>query len=163
MANYSNKNATYSGSDNKINSLSIAVPASIIGGIVLIIYFMLLKFGSYHLNTNLRWFNYLLLVPGVFYTLNRYVVAASGKTYLQAFLVSFISILGSIFILAIFMTIYLYIDHPFMEQVYQSAFPELQLTPMSVFLLLIGEGVIGGLILSFVVLQFFKDRIHNAA
>lgn len=54
-------------------------------------------------------------------------------------------------------------DHQLMTYIYNSAYPELQLTPVGVGLLLIGEGIIAGLITSFLIMQNFKDDIRKAA
>lgn len=163
MTQYSDKTGTYSNNTIANRVARIAVPAAIAGGIVLIIYFLIVKALGYYLQTNLRWINYILMIPVSIYAVQKYISSSSGKTYLEAMVVSIIAYSGAYFVLGLFMFIYLSIDVQLMNHLYQLALPELQLNPIGVLMLLIGEGVIGGAVISFIVLQFFKNQISKVA
>lgn len=163
MKQYSDKTETYSNNATTNRVLRIAVPAAIAGGLVLIIYFLLVKAMGYYLQTNLRWINYILMIPVSIYAVQKYISTTSGKTYLEALWISIIAYGGAYFVLGLFMFVYLSIDVQFMNHLHQLALPELQLNPIGILMLLVGEGVIGGAVISFIVLQFFKDQIRNVA
>lgn len=163
MTQYSEKTGTYSNNATSNRVVRIAVPAAIAGGIVLIIYFLIVKAMGYYLQTNLRWINYILMIPVSIYAVQKYISTTSGKTYLEALWISIIAYGGAYFVLGLFMFVYLSIDVQFMNHLHQLALPELQLNPIGILMLLVGEGVIGGAVISFIVLQFFKDQIRNVA
>lgn len=144
-------------------SLRVALPGAIGGGILLVGYFLIVMSIGKHQSTDLRWINFVLIIPVILITIKRYLKSGSGKTYVDALMSSIISGIGSYAILSLFMFIYLNIDHEFMNMLYQQAYPELALNPLSVVLMLMFEGAVGSTIISFVILQFYKDHMRNAA
>ncbi|HMT27844.1 MAG TPA: hypothetical protein PKD91_01055 [Bacteroidia bacterium] len=164
MKSYANENIlTPHKSNSSGGILRAALPGALFGGILLIAYFLIVKALGYHHQTNLRWINFVIIVPISAFAISSYIRNTKGKTYLSAFIHSISACLGSYFILAIFMLIYLLIDQSFMNELRNLAYPELQLNQLSIFLLIMGEGVLGSVVVSFVVLQFFKDSVRNAA
>lgn len=163
MNTYPDKIVDTSQSSTSSYVFRIAVPSGIIGGVLLIIYFFIVRSLGYHMQTNLRWINFLLVIPVMIYVINKYIHVATSKTYLETLVVSAISCITAYFVLAIFMVGYLFYDTSFMEYLYRSSLPELQLTQLGVFLIIMMEGIVGGIVLSFVFLQFFIDRIRKAA
>ncbi len=141
----------------------VALPGALAGGILLIAYFLCILVVGYHTQTNLRWANFVLIIPVSIFTINRYLKSSTGRTYIEALGSSIMACLGSFFILSVFMFIYLNIDVSFMDLLYQRALPELELSPLSIFMLIMFEGMVGSTIISFVLLQYFKDRIRNVA
>lgn len=142
----------------------IVLPYAFVGGILIILYFMLMRFTGYYQNTGLRSINYLILIPFTYYSIKAYISKGHGRSYLKGFLAGIISYLISYSLLSLFMMLYLaFADNQLMTYIYNSAYPELQLTPVGVGLLLIGEGIIAGLITSFLIMQNFKDDIRKAA
>lgn len=163
MNTYPDKMIEYSRPSTSNYAFRIAIPAGIIGGFALIVYFLIIRLLDLHLQTSLRWINFLLVIPVMIYALNKYINTATSKTYLEALVVSITSCITAYAILALFMVGYLFYDSAFMEQLHQASLPELQLTYLSVFLLIMLEGVVGGVVLSFVMLQFFIEKIRKAA
>lgn len=163
MNTYPDKIADYSHPSTSSYIYRIAFPAGLAGGLSLIVYFLIIKALGYYMQTNLRWVNFLIVIPVMIYAINKYVNTATSKTYLETLVVSAISCIAAYFVLGIFMVGYLFYDTALMEYLYQSSLPELQLTQLSVFLIIMMEGIVGGIVLSFVFLQFFIDRIRKAA
>jgi len=143
--------------------LRVALPGALAGGILLIVYFLGVRAIGYHENTYLRWLNFVLIIPVSLFTINRYLKSGTGKTYLEALASSIFACLGSYSFLSLFTFVYLHIDVAFMEMLYQKAFPELDLSPLSIVILLVFEGAVGSTIISFVLMQFYKDQMRNAA
>jgi len=163
MSTYPDKSIEYIQPTISNYITKISLPAGIVGGVLLIIYFLIIRSMGIHMQTNLRWVNFILIIPVVIYSLNKYVDYAHAKTYLKAFVVSWASSLIASLSLGIFMVVYLFADAEFMNFLYEQAYPELQLTQLGIFALIMFEGLIGGVIISFVTLQFFKDRIRKVA
>ena len=112
--------------------------------------------------TALRFLNFVLLIPVIIYSLKKYVDTVHGKSYMEALRVSAFSFVGAYAILALFMFFYLMvIDPAFMVYLNQTAVPGIKLNPFGVMALLIGEGCIGAVILSFVTLQYYKVRLKR--
>jgi len=145
-------------------NMAISLPAAIAGGIILIAYFLILSMLGLETVTELRFINFILLIPIVIYSLRTYVNTAHGKSYLEAFRVSILSFFGSYLILAVFMLFYLLvIDKVFMAYLQEYVIPGVKLNAFGAMALIIGEGAIGSVILSFVILQFYKSRIKRMA
>jgi len=164
MSKYPDKFVSYSVSDPNYSVTGISFIGSVTGGIILVLYFLIISMTGYNTITGLRFLNFILLVPLVVISLRRYIENATGKSYLEAFSVSFLTFVGSYVILSLFMILYLTaFDRDFLEYLQNSAAPELKLNAFGVAALLIGEGIVGGIISTFVILQFFKNRIRKFA
>lgn len=162
MHNYSEKIAAPATTRNP--NIAISLPAAIAGGVVLIIYFMLLSLFDLQGQTELRFINFVLLIPVVIYSIRTYMKNFHNKSYLEALRVSILAFWGSYAILAAFMIIYLLIINPsFMEYLQTYAVPGVKLNAFGAAALLIGEGSVGAVVLSFVTLQFFKDKLKRMA
>lgn len=142
----------------------IVLPYAFVGGILIILYFLLMRFTGYYQNTGLRSINYIILIPFTYLAIKAYISKGHGRSYLKGILAGIISYLISYSLLSLFMMLYLtFADPQLMAYIYNSAYPELQLNPVGVGALLIGEGMIAGLITSFLMMQNFKDDIRKAA
>ncbi len=162
MYNYQNKIMPSTAYSNP--NMAISLPAAITGGIILIVYFLLTTLLGYQTVTELRFLNFVFLIPIVIYSQRSYVLNVTDKSYLECLRVSILSVIGAYALLAAFMFFYLFvIDQAFMQYLQEYAVPGVKLNPFGVVALLLGEGSIGAVILSYVTLQFYKDRIKRMA
>lgn len=162
MYNYSNKIIEPSATRNP--SISIALPGAIAGGIILIVYFLLISMLGYQTSTPLRFLNFVLLIPVIIYSLKTYVKNVKGKSYLEAFKIAVFSFFGAYLILAVFMFFYLVvIDRELLVYLRTYVVPGVKLNAFGAAAMIIGEGAVGAVVLSFVVLQFFKDSLRRVA
>lgn len=162
MHNYQKKAATDPEVAKFNPNLTIALPAAAFGGILLITFFLLIRLLGYESITALRFLNFVLLIPVIIYSIKKYINTIHGKSYLEALRVSAIAFAGSYAILAMFMFFYLMvIDPAFMVYLNQTAVPGIKLNAFGVMALLLGEGCIGAVILSFVTLQYYKVHLKR--
>lgn len=124
-------------------------------------YFLLISLIGYEEMTGLRFLNFVLLIPVIIYALSTYVNTVHKKSYMEAFRVSVLSVMGSYAILALFMFIYLMVLNPDFLTYLQASLPMLKLNAFGVAALLMGEGSIGAVVLTFVAMQHFKTRIRK--
>ncbi|MBK6640770.1 MAG: DUF4199 domain-containing protein [Bacteroidia bacterium] len=144
--------------------IRIVLPYAFVGGILIILYFLIMRFTGHYQITGLRSLNYLIMIPVIYFAIKAYISKAHDRSYLKGFLSGISTYLISYSLLSLFMILYLaFADPVLMTYLYNSAYPELQLTPVGVGALLIGEGIIAGLITSFLIMQNFKDDIRKAA
>ncbi len=144
--------------------MTISLPAAIAGGVILILYFLLLSMLGLQEVTPLRFLNFVLLIPVVIYSIRTYLNNFHNKSYLEAFRVSVLAFWGSYAILALFMIVYLLAINPaFMVYLQTVAIPGIKLNAFGAAALLIGEGIVGAIVLSFVILQFYKDKLKRVA
>src|SRR5688572_17745462 len=109
-----------------------ALPYMLLGGIAMIVFFLILKMFGLHMITELRWFNFLLMAPVIALVNYKYINTQHGKTYLESLALNFITFMGAFMLLAIFMFLYLsFIDPGMMKLIRVNALPELQLTPFN--------------------------------
>ena len=162
MYNYQNKTTINPELVNRNPNISIALPAAAFGGALLISFFLLMSLLGYETMTGLRFLNFILLIPIIVNAIKNYVNTVHGKSYLEAFRVSVLSFAGSYVILAVFMFVYLMvIDPALMVYLNEHAVPNIKLNAFGVTALLLGEGLIGGVLLSYVTLQHYKDRLKR--
>ncbi len=162
MYNYSNKIMAPSTIRNP--NIAISLPAAIAGGVTLILYFLLLSILGLQEVKPLRFLNFVFLIPVVIYCIRTYVNNFHNKSYLEAFRVSLLAFWGSYAILALFMIVYLLVINPaFMVYLQTYAVPGIKLNAFGAAALLIGEGSVGAVVISFVILQFYKDRLKRVA
>ena len=161
MHNYQSKTLQHTTAPARNPNFAICLPAALMGGALLVTYFLLISLIGYEGHTGLRFVNYVLLVPVIIYALSTYVNTVHKKSYMEAFRVSVLSVLGSYAILALFMFIYLMVLNPDFMTLLQSQLPTLKLNAFGVVALLMGEGSIGAVVLTFVAMQHFKTRIKR--
>ena len=164
MSKYPDKFVSYSENDSSYSVSAISLLGAVTGGIILVLYFLIIAMTGYHTTTGLRFLNFILLLPLIIISLRRYVENVTAKSYFDAFRISFMTFLGSYVILAFFMILYLtVIDADFMEFISVNMIPDSKLTVFGVAALIIGEGFIGGALVSFLIIQVFKNRIRRFA
>jgi len=164
MLNYQNKAAINPDVPRRNPNISISLPAAAFGGAMLITFFLLVSLLGFETATGLRFLNFVLLIPVIIYSVRTYVNTMHQRSYLEAMRVSILSFIGSYAILALFMFFYLMVINPaFMDYLNQTVVPSTKLNPFGVFALLLGEGCVGAVILSYVVLQYYKDQLKRMA
>ena len=161
MHNYQSKTIQNTGTTSRNPNYAICLPASLMGGALLVTYFLLISLIGYEDVIGLRFVNYILLIPVIIYALSTYVNTVHKKSYMEAFRVSVLSFMGSYAIMAVFMFIYLMVLNPDFLTFLQSKMPTLKLNAFGVVALLLGEGSIGAVVLTFVAMQHFKTRIRK--
>ena len=139
-----------------------ALPYGLWGGLALIAFFLIMKLLNLHTQTLIRGVNFLILVPFVVACLNHYSKDSKHSYYLKSLLVGYYTFLVSYILIAAFMFVYLsFIDNTFMELLQEKNAFYVNLSPLSVSLLLLMEGAVMGIIISFVTMQYFKSRTRN--
>ncbi len=133
--------------------------------LAMIAYFLIMKLAGLVEIAELRLLNVFIMMGGCALAI-RYYNATYNRhiQYLEGIMLSFLSINISAFIFAIFIFIYLSQLDPVLLDALKSNAPVMgkYLTPFSAAFSLIVEGVIAGLIVSFVLMQYFKDdSLHN--
>ena len=161
MHNYQSKTIQNTASSSRNPNYAICIPASLMGGALLVTYFLLITLLGYEDVTGLRFINFILLIPVIIYALSTYVNTVHKKSYMEAFRVSVLSFMGSYAILAVFMFIYVMVLNPDFLTYLQTKLPMLKLNAFGVMALLMGEGSIGAVVLTFVAMQHFKTRIRK--
>ena len=162
MHNYHSKVLHNTATSTRNPNYTIALPASLMGGALLITYFLILALLGYETVTELRFFNFIIMIPVIIYALSTYVNSVHKKNYMEAFRVSVLSFMGSYVILAVFMFLYLMVLNPdFMTYLQTVQFPTLKLNAFGVFAMLMGEGSIAAVVLTFVAMQHYKTRIKR--
>lgn len=162
MHNYHGKIIHDTASETKNPNFSIALPAALMGGTILITYFLIVALLGYEKVTRLRFFNFVLMIPVIIYSLSTYVNNFHRKSYMEAFRVSVLSYVGSYALLSLFMFVYLMVLNPgFLVYLQTEQFPFLKLNAFGVVAMLLGEGSIGAVVLTFISMQHFKTRIKR--
>ncbi len=142
----------------------IILPYAFIGGIIVILYFLVMRFAGFYQSTGLRAINYLLMAPVIYFAIKAYITKGVNRSYLLGIYSGILTYFIAYGLLSIFMLLYLsFADPQMMTYIHDASFPELQLNPLSVAGLLMGEGMVAGVITSYLLMQNFKDDIRKAA
>ncbi len=161
MHNYQSKTIQNTATHSRNPNYAICIPAALMGGALLITYFLIVSLIGYEDQTGLRFLNFVLLIPVIIYALSTYVNTVHKKSYMEAFRVSVLSFIGSYAILALFMFIYLMVLNPDFMTTLQTQLPMLKLNAFGVVALLMGEGCIGAVVLTYIAMQHFKTKIRK--
>ena len=124
MHNYHNKIVHHPASERRSPNLSISLPSAILGGAMLITFFLVMSLMGYESMTSLRFLNFVILIPVIIYSQRTYLNHFHDKSYMEALRVSILSFLGSYAILAVFMFVYMWvIDPAFLTYLQKFALP----------------------------------------
>ncbi len=130
----------------------------------LIIYFLLMKLLGLIHHAELRAFNFFIAGIGLFLTIRSYKTATHERVnYLEGFSLGFYTAVVSAVAFSVFVYVYLLLDPGLFLQLKEDA-PVMgkYFTPLSAAVTVMAEGTISGLILSFALMQYFKnDRRHS--
>ena len=138
----------------------ISIKAGIIMCMGYIAYFMLMKYMSLLDIVELRGLNFLILGGGLFLTYRYYKLKTHAPIdYIKGFSLGTFTSLISVALFAIFIYIYFSkIDPPLLEQLRNnSPLMGQYLTPFSAAFTIILEGGISGLVISFAIMQYYKN------
>lgn len=143
----------------------ISIKAGIIICAGYIIYFIFMKYMNLLGIAELRSLNFLILLIGLFLTFRYYRLKSQMHIeYLKGLSLGIFTSIISIVLFAIFIfTYFSEIDPPLLQQLKNSA-PVIgqYLTPFSAAFTIILEGGISGLIISFALMQYYKNDPSNA-
>ncbi|MBC7383771.1 MAG: DUF4199 domain-containing protein [Bacteroidia bacterium] len=131
----------------------------------MVVYFLLMKLVGLDTTPELRLLNLVLLLIGVWCTI-KYFNYKSGRhiQYFEGLSLGFTTVMISTVMFAVFIGIYLYfIDPVLLDEIkLQSPVMGKYLTPASAMISMIVEGIVSGLIIAFVMMQYFKDdSLHS--
>ena len=143
----------------------ISIKAGIIICIGYIMYFIFMKYMNLLDIAELRSLNFLILIVGLYFTFRYYKMKSQMHIeYLKGLSLGIFTSIISIVLFAIFIFIYFSeIDSQLLQQLKNNA-PIMghYLTPFSAAFTIILEGGISGLIISFAMMQYYKNDPSNA-
>lgn len=144
----------------KISIERLAVVTGVFICIAMIIYFMLMASMGLAGIAELRFLNFIIAAAGAVMAIRYY----NNKTrthiqYLEGLTLSFVSIIVSAVLFALFIFFYFSRLNPGLLDTIRTDAPIMgkYLTPFSASVSVIAEGIVSGLILSFCLMQYFKD------
>lgn len=149
----------------KISSQRLAIITGlyICGGMIL--YFMLMSLFGLAAISELRFLNFVIAGAGAAIAIKYYNRRTQSHIrYLEGLNLSFTAILASAVFFAVFIFFYFSMINPELLDVIKTDAPIMgkYLTPFSASVSVIAEGIVSGLILSFALMQYFKDdTLHS--
>lgn len=149
----------------KISIERLAVITGVLICGVMIIYFLLMAIMGLAHVAELRFLNFVIAGAGaacvIKYYMNR---TGTHIQYLEGLTLSFVSIIVSAVLFALFIFFYFSKINPELLDVIRVDAPVMgkYLTPFSASITVIAEGIVSGLVLSFSLMQYFKDdALHS--
>ncbi len=162
MSKYPDKYISFTEHKPLSSVFTISFLGAITGGIILILYFLILALTNYYTILGLRYLNFMLLIPLIVISIKRYLNTTYDKSSFEAFVISFLTIVGSYCLLAVFIVVYItLIDRNFLHYVQNHLPGNIYLDVPVIAFGLLAEGIAGGVVLSFILLQFFKKRMNE--
>jgi len=142
-----------------------SIKAGVIMCIAYITYFVFMKYMNLLDIAELRSLNFLILAGGLFFTYRYFKLRSHGPIdYIKGFTLGILTTLTSVILFAIFIFFYFSeIDLPLLQQLKDNA-PVIgqYLTPFSAAFTIILEGGFSGLLISFSIMQYYKNDPSNA-
>lgn len=131
-------------------------------GAAYILFFLLMKVLGLHERTEVAYANGLFLIGGIFLALRNYQHVMHGRNnYLPGIGIGFLVSAVSAVILALFFVGYTSIDREFAAHVQTANLYGMNLSVLMVFLVIILQGTVGGTIIGYILMQFFKRPDHQ--
>jgi hypothetical protein len=136
----------------------VGVTTGLITSLLLVSYFSLMKaFGSAHL-TELRYLNFFILSAGIFYAYYLFRKPGYNIEYFAGAGLGFITTAASVIPFAAFLYAYFtYVDPGLLVTIKSSSLMGEYLTPFTVAGAIVVEGMASGVILSFILMQYYKS------
>lgn len=160
MSKYPDKYISLAEEESLAAVKSISLLGAVAGGITLVLFFLIIALMGYYYHLWLHFINLILLVPLITISLKKYIVNVNDKSWLEAYGVSFLTIAGSYLFLAFFMIIYLsLIDRSYLYFLQEHIPTPLTITLPGIAAGLLAEGIIAGILLSMILLRFFRKKI----
>jgi hypothetical protein len=149
----------------KISIERLAIITGVFTCAAMIIYFLLMALlGLAHI-AELRFLNFVIAAGGAVGAIKYYMnKTGSHIKYLEGLTLSFVSIIVGAVLFALFIFFYFSKINPELLDVIRMDAPVMgkYLTPFSASITVIAEGIVSGLILSFSLMQYFKDdTLHS--
>ncbi len=148
------------------NAQKIGIGTGMITAGCLIGYFILMKYVNLIQVLELRALNFFILLGGILIALNKYKQSNKNHVdYLEGFGLGLLTTAVALIIFSAFIGIYLSLHPLFMEYVKTYAMMGSYLNPSSAALVILVEGFISGLIISFTCMQYYKqfEKGHSAS
>lgn len=140
-------------------STSIAIKAGIVVTLSLIAYFLTMRMFELHQVLLFRFFNFFFLLSGIIWALNAYKVKTGQKIdYFVGLYIGCYTTIISVIPFALFVLMYLNADTVFMQLIVESVPYGKFLTAGTASGAILIEGTSSGLIISFIAMQYYKDK-----
>lgn len=140
-------------------STSIAIKAGLVVTLSLIAYFLTMRMFNLHQVLLFRFFNFFFLLSGIIWALQRYKVITGQKIdYFVGLYIGCYTTIISVIPFALFVLLYLMADTAFMQIIVESVPYGNFITPGTASGAILIEGTSSGLIISFIAMQYFKDK-----
>ncbi len=131
-------------------------------GVAYIVFFLLMKVLGLHERTEVSYLNGLFLIGGIVLALREFKrVTRNHIPYLHGLGTGFLVSLYSSIILALFFVGYTAFDKEFAGHIASANLYGLNLSVIMVALMIILQGTIGGTIIGFIAMQYFKSNDHQ--
>lgn len=137
---------------------SVGVTTGLVTSLVLVSYFSIMKaFGFAHV-TELRYFNFFILSAGILYAYYLFRKPGYNIEYFAGAGLGFITTIASVIPFAAFLYAYFtYVDPGLLESIKNASKMGEYLTPFTVAGAIVVEGMASGVILSFILMQYYKS------
>ena len=132
-------------------------------GVGYIAFFLLMKVLGLHEKPQLAYLNGIILAIGVVLGIKAYKTSVNGNIdYLPGIGVGFMVSLVSSIILGLFFIAYSSIDKEFVASMQARNLYGLDMSVIMTFLVIIMQGTVGGTIIGFIAMQYFKRADHRS-
>lgn len=128
-----------------------------VSAFAMILFFMLMKMADLVTLVEFRFLNFIIMFLGIRYSLMNKRASNQGKLeYLPGMLSGFLTALFTSIFFAVFVYIYLTVDYNFMDYLKETQPFGSYLVPISAAMITVIEGVAGGSIISFAVMNLYN-------
>ena len=151
--------------NGKLSITKLSMIAGVLICLAMMAYFFIMKISGLVAIPELRLLNIVIMLIGTWLTIRHYNQRSKSHIqYFEGLSLGFATVQVAITVFAVFIGIYLYkIDPDLLVQIKAHA-PMMgkYLTPVSAVVSLLVEGMVSGLVISFIVMQYFKDdTLHS--
>jgi hypothetical protein len=147
----------------KVSATGMGAKAGIIGFVLLVVYFIIMKFTNI-LQSEMAWaFNFVILLSVMLYTFNSYRSKTQPNvSYIPGFRMGCVIWLIAIFPYVLFVYGYTYLN-PGILPLFKGniLFMTTEVTPTTVAASILLEGVATGIILTFTIMQYYKSGFQR--
>lgn len=131
-------------------------------GAAFIGFFLLMKVLGLHERTEVAYVNGAFLVAGIFLALRYYQHVMHGRNnYLPGIGIGFLVSAVASVVLGLFFVLYSSIDREFAAHVQTANLYGMNLSVLMIFLVIVLQGTVGGTIVGYILMQFFKRPDHR--
>lgn len=141
----------------------IGIRVGLLVTVVLIAYFMVIKFLGGAQILELRLFNAVFVIAGVFYGINKHQksLEKTDEFYFDAWAQGMFIVAVSTILFALFMSIYIsYFDTALLKKIQASRSMGQYINGLNIFIALLMEGFVSGVIITFAAAQYFSGKAN---